>query len=331
MMNGIVRLGILVGLALLVGCGGGGSSSAPLPVPIPPLPASFTISLDATSYSLAPGTSTAINVSLHGQNGFSGTPTVIVTGLPAGTSVSPNSQFILPAAGQQLTLTVSSSTAIGNYALSFQAVSGTLNASASAQLAVEAPASFNIVPSGQKVSVQIGGAPSSIYVVLTTGAGASDYTLQFSALGLPTGVTAAFTPNPAKADTQVTVTFLAAATATPIQAATIYLQATRSIDGANESIPLLMYVIPPPGQLSVSRTEFVPTDDTPEAVVYDPIHNLVFASLPHLSRVEVISPVTHQIVKSIPVPEGQGMSMTPDGKSILVGSYTQQLVWIRNV
>lgn len=82
-----------------------------------------------------------------------------------------------------------------------------------------------------------------------------------------------------------------------------------------------------------NRTDFVATGDTPSSVVYDPIHNAIYADMPSLSRVYVINAATRQILRSIPVPGGgglnwSGLSITPDGKRILVSGAPQQVGWI---
>jgi DNA-binding beta-propeller fold protein YncE len=91
---------------------------------------------------------------------------------------------------------------------------------------------------------------------------------------------------------------------------------------------ILLNMVLPAGQLPSSRTEFVRTDDTPSSIVYDPVHNLVFACDPHLSRVDVISPSTHTVVKSIPLPGAQGLSITPDNTQVFVSGAMQQVAWI---
>jgi hypothetical protein len=244
-------------------------------------------------------------------------------------TASPTSPFALPAAGLTVTLTADPSTANGNSTLSFQAVSGSLSASTSANLTVGAPASFGLNPIGNEVTVRMGGNSNPLTIGQSIGVGAENYTLQLSAVGLPPGVTAVFTPNPAPPDTQLSVTFSAAALTTATTDQPIYFQAVRSTDNfLVDSRTIALNVAPAVGQSPANRTQFVREDDTPSAAVYDAVHNLVFASLPTLSRVDVISPVTGEIVKSIPVPGGYGLSPTPDGTRILVTSWTQQLVWI---
>jgi len=77
-----------------------------------------------------------------------------------------------------------------------------------------------------------------------------------------------------------------------------------------------------------NRTAFVRTDDTPSALVYDSAHNVVYAALPDLEQVDIINPATLQIVKTIPVPDAQVMSLSPDCTRVLVGGDAQEAVWI---
>jgi len=314
---------ILTGILLLSGCGGG-SNSIPTPAPASP---SFTISLNPSSISVSPGTSGAVTVSLQPENGFEGTATVTLSGLPSGMTVSPSSPFSLTAAGQALELTAASGVVDGTYTLSFQATSGTLSASANASLQVAPPASFSVVPSNGSLSVQYGNSVTTT-ISFSPGAGATNYMLQLAASNLPSGVTASFAPNPVAPTLTSTATFTTPSSATSAASDTVTITATRTSDGVQQQAQLLLNMTLPPGQLPSSRTEFVRTDDTPSSVVYDPLHKLVFACEPHLSRVDVISPVNRQIVKSIPVPGAQGLSLSVDDSRVYVGGGTERLSWI---
>lgn len=68
---------------------------------------------------------------------------------------------------------------------------------------------------------------------------------------------------------------------------------------------------------SLNRTSFVRTDDTPQAVAYDPVHRLIFASAPHLNCVDVISLATQRVIKCIPVSGASGLSLSADGTEVL--------------
>jgi hypothetical protein len=267
---------------------------------------------------MSPGTSTTVNVSLHPQNGFNGMATVTLSGLPNGITVSPSPPFSLTAAGQALNFTAGSSVADGNYTLSFQATSNTLSASASASLLIAPPAPFSVVPSSKSLTVQYGSSASTT-VSFTPGTGATDYTLELAASGVPGGIAATFSPNPVSPSSQSTPTLTAPADGPRESNVPVTITATRSTDAAQQSAQLVVSTLPPASPPSSSRSDFVRTDDTPSSIVYDSTHNLVFVCNAKLSRVDVVSPVTKQIAKSIPVPGGAGLTLTPDNSLLYVG------------
>lgn len=126
-----LRTALLASCFLLIsGCGSGGSS--------PPPPPGFSLSVSPGSLLVSQTTtSAAVTVTAAPANGFSGTVSVTVTGLPAGVTSSPASPFPLAAGGsQQVTFTVAASVARANYALSFSGTSGSLSNSAGLALTV---------------------------------------------------------------------------------------------------------------------------------------------------------------------------------------------------
>ncbi len=314
----------LISILLAPGCGGGGSGSSPAPPSSPP---SFAISVNPTAISIAPGTSATANVSLTPENGFSGSATVTLSGFPSGITVSPASPFSLTAAGQTIQLTAAAGTGNGTYNLSLQASSGTLSASASASLAIAPPATFSLAPSSNSVSVQYGTSATST-INFNPGAGATNYTLQLAATGMPGGITASFSPNPAPPTSAATLTLTAPGTGPAESSVPVTLTAIRSTDAAQQTAKLMVSVLAPATTPISSRTDFVRTDDTPSTVAFDSTHNQIFVCNPHLSRIDVVSASTHQIVKSIPVPGGEGLTLSPDNSRVYVGGPMQKLVAI---
>jgi hypothetical protein len=124
--------------ALLTGCGGSSSSSS---TPPPPPAGDFSISVSATSVSAVGGmTSAPVTVSITGSNGFSGTVSVALTGLPTGVVGSPSSPLSIAAgASAQVTFTVPANASTGSSSLTLQGTSGTLSHNASLTLNVGAP------------------------------------------------------------------------------------------------------------------------------------------------------------------------------------------------
>jgi DNA-binding beta-propeller fold protein YncE len=86
----------------------------------------------------------------------------------------------------------------------------------------------------------------------------------------------------------------------------------------------------PPG-FPDDRTTFVRTDDTPLSVAYDPVHNLLFATALHLNCVDVISSLTAQVVKCVPVSGALGVSLSADGSKVLVGTQVGIVAWIDTI
>lgn len=61
------------------------------------------------------------------------------------------------------------------------------------------------------------------------------------------------------------------------------------------------------------------------SVAYDKVHDHIFASNQQLCEVEVISPETLQVIRTIYVPSPTGMDLSLDGATLYVGSNTQNL------
>ena len=149
--------------------------------------------------------------------------------------------------------------------------------------------------------------------------------MTFSATGLPSGVTAGFSPEttPVGGTTNLSVT--APASSPWIQGVLINVIATPSAAVSTESITLDLVVAPPPGSIPGNQTSYLRTNDTPQSIVYDAADQNIFSSDYFLNRVDVVSTVTRQLVKSIPVLSPRGLALTTDGSEILVGSDSQQV------
>jgi hypothetical protein len=316
----------LVAIGVMCACGGGSTANT-TPPPPPPPPPSFTISVTPQNPSIAPGTTTVLNIGVTPANGFNSSITVILTGLPDGVTSSPASPFMMTTAGLNITLSASSRAVQGTVTLMFQATSGMLNSSASASLLVAPFASFKMGELGGPLVVRDGNSISQLFTTVS-GPGATDFSLQFSVSGLPSGVTGTVSPNPAPPNTQMTLTVSASANAPSAQDATITVTAQRASDGMESSSLVFLSVAAQVGDLPNSRTAFVRTDDTPLSIAYDPVHNLIFASALHLNCVDVISPATAQVIKCIPVTGALGVSLSADNTRVLVGTQTSEVAWI---
>ena len=324
----VPRLGLFVvtltaTLLLLVACGGGGNQAPPAAKP------DFSITASPMTLTAAPGGITTTQVSLQPAGGFSGQATVSISGLPTGVTVSPVSPFPLTSAGQVLTINFDSSVAVGNYSITLQATAGNLSHSVTVSLQVESLAGFSIALNvAGPVFLTVGTSFTTNVGTGFSGNGATNYELQLTVSGLPAGVTASFANNPISAGGNTGLTISAAANAATSLNTTVTIVATRTLDQSQQKASFVLNVVPPAGNLANNRTAFVRTDGTPSSAVYDPTHQLAFASVPSMNRVDVISAATAQIIKSVPVPSPQSLDITLDDSQVIVGTNIQLLCFI---
>lgn len=273
-----------------------------------------------------------MQLSITALNGFSGTVSIAISGLPAGLTTSPSSPFnVTAAAPQTITFTASSSATLGTFTITFQGTSGTLqhNASASLQVQTNQLASFTVTLNNSELSFAQGGGASTIVGLSLSSAGNSNFTVNFSISGLPSGVQGAFGLNPFPFGQPATpLTLTSSSNAQLANYATLTVTATRTADGAVARATFLLNVTLPVGTLAPTRTDFVRTDGTPDAAVYDAVHRVIYAANPAFNRIDVISPLTSRITSSIPAPTPAAMAMLPDGKHLLVGSNVNQILSI---
>jgi hypothetical protein len=120
--------------AALAGCGGGTATIA-----TPPPVADFSISLSASSLSVAQGsTSSTRNLSINPVSGFAGSVQVTLGVLPAGVTSNPASPFAVAAgATAPIAFGATSNAATGNFSVSAQGVSGGLSHSVNLTLTVQ--------------------------------------------------------------------------------------------------------------------------------------------------------------------------------------------------
>jgi glycosidase len=119
------RLAVAIFCVTLASCGGGGGTT-----PLPP-PANFTLTASPRSVLVPQGsTSAPIQISVQSANGFAGTVSVGLQGLPAGVTASPALPLSISAGSSQpATLTVANTVALGNYNLTLTGTSGMLASS----------------------------------------------------------------------------------------------------------------------------------------------------------------------------------------------------------
>jgi hypothetical protein len=152
-----------------------------------------------------------------------------------------------------------------------------------------------------------------------------DFKITLSANGLPQGVTASFEPASILPGDSVVVTLTAAANA-PIRQ-NVPIAIVGMVDGSavSASVALVLNVAPTPGTIPNNRTAFTSTQATPSSVVYDHVHNLVYAANQVWNRIDVISNVSHAIVRSIPVPSPTMIDLSQDSGTLWIAGLSEQI------
>jgi uncharacterized membrane protein len=156
--------------------------------------------LNAYGVNMGQGTVTTTSVSVNSEYGFSGNVNLAVSGLPSGViaSFSPN-----PTSNNStLTLTASSTAAVGQYPVTVMGTAGAQTASTTFALGVFVP-TFTVNLYGNTTLTVGGTAQSSVYIYGQYGFSGN---VQLAVLGLPSGVTASFSPNPATTSSTMTLT-----------------------------------------------------------------------------------------------------------------------------
>jgi uncharacterized membrane protein len=192
----------------------------------------FTVS-GPGSMSIGQGTSTTTYVYISPEYGFAGNVQFAVSGLPSGVtaSFSPN-----PAtASSALTLTASSTAAVGQYTVTVTGTSGTQSASTTFTLGVYVPtftiSAYSSGAIGQGISTT-----ASVYIFSEYGFTGN---VQLAVSGLPSGVTASFSPNPATASSTLTLT---ASSTAAVGQYTVTVTGTSGTQSASTTFSVGVYV-----------------------------------------------------------------------------------------
>jgi hypothetical protein len=160
---------------------------------------SFTVS-GPGSVSIGQGTSTTTTVHVNENYGFTSPVNLSISGLPTGVnaSISPN-----PSTGDsQLTLTAVDSAALGTSAVTITGTSGKITSSATFTLTIGSP-NFTFSGPGTLNIGQGASATAFLYINPLNGFTGN---ANLSVSGLPSGVTASFSPNPTNGSSLLTLT-----------------------------------------------------------------------------------------------------------------------------
>ncbi len=220
-----------------VGTSGALSHTATLQLTVvgitPPVNPDFTLTVAPQTLSLTPGANGQVTLSSTALNGFSGTITVAVQGLPTGVTVSPTPLSLTSGNPLVVTLTAANDAPATTtpVQVSFVGTSGTLVHTATLQLTVNAvsPAGpdFTIAAAPNAITVAQG-AESDPVDIGVTGINGFSGNVTFAVSGLPTGVTVIPSQGTLESGWMDPVVFVVASDAT-IGTATVTITGTSGV------------------------------------------------------------------------------------------------------
>jgi uncharacterized membrane protein len=161
----------------------------------PPAPnANFTLSASPASLTVTQGNSGNSTVTVTPSGGFTGSVNLSASGLPSGVTATFGTNPTTSAS--VVTLAASSTATTGTFTVTIIGTSGTLTHSTTISLTVKPVASPNFSLSATPSSVTVVQGNGGNTTISVTPFGGFTGSVSLSASGLPSGVTATFSPNP---------------------------------------------------------------------------------------------------------------------------------------
>ncbi len=177
----------------------------------------FALSASPTSLSVTQGSSATSTISTSVSNGFNSSIALSISGLPSGVTASFSPATIAaPGSGSStLTLTASSTATTGTFNTIVSATGGGITHTSVIPVTVNTATAPNFTLSASPTSLSVAAGSSGTSTISTTVSGGFNSAVLLSATGLPSGVTAAFSPTSiaAPGSGSSTLTFTAGSTA----------------------------------------------------------------------------------------------------------------------
>lgn len=161
----------------------------------------FSVTATPSSQTVPPGTGTSYTVTVTPSNGFAGTVTFNVSGLPSGATATFNPSSVTGSGSSTMSVSTSNATPEGSYPLTITATSGSLTHTTQVTLVV---ADFSITASPSSRTVNRGS--KTTYTVSVTVLGPFSGAVNFSVSGLPTRTSSSFSPTSVTGSGNTTLT-----------------------------------------------------------------------------------------------------------------------------
>jgi hypothetical protein len=152
----------------------------------------FSFVVAPSNQTVAAGLSAPYTATVTALNGFTGTASITVSGLPSGVTAGFSPASVTGSGSSTMTLTVAGTTIPGTYTLTVSGNSGNITHTAGVSLTVTASPDFSISATPASQTVVAG--QTAPYTATLTALNGFAGTVGFTVSGLPSGVTAAFSP-----------------------------------------------------------------------------------------------------------------------------------------
>jgi hypothetical protein len=208
----------------------------------------FSISATPASQTVTQGNGTSYTTTVSAINGFSGTVSLSVSGLPTGASGSFNPTSVAGSGSSTLSISTSSTTPAGTYTLTITGTSGSLTHSTTVTLVVNVPDfSISATPASQTVAQGAG----TTYTTTVSALNGFTGTVSLSVSGLPTGASGSFNPTSVAGSGSST---LSVTTATSTPAGSYTLTITGTSGSLTHSTTVTLVVSGPTPDFTISAT-----------------------------------------------------------------------------
>ncbi len=254
------------------------------------------------------------------------TPKITSVQFPMGISTTATFPLAIPTGGASLTLQTSALVAAGTYTVVLNGQAGTATASLNLPITIQTtnlPTFSFSSAQWWEVAIPDGGSGQVQFMSSTNSS--AEYNVALSASGQPPGTTVTFSPSVLPAGSTLTATVTASGNAPYSQNAEITVTGTPEAPVQPASVTFLASVSPPQNAAPNNRTDYLSTEASPYAAVFDPVHGLIFSSNAAWNRVDVTSDTTHAIVASVPIADPRGIDISMDSSTVWVATDTQQV------
>ena len=312
----------------LISCGGGASSS-PQPPPPPPT-ANFLLLPESTTVTIQQGGAPQYqSVQASPLNGFSGTISLTVSGLPAGITTlqtgqsGPLSIQVTGNGGPQLAsfqLIASSAAVPGTTTVTMTGTSGSITQTATFSVAVTQGAPFAIQVSPASASLTPVSQVSGQISITSGGSSPSQFQLNVAGPQNVAGINIVIQPTVLTPTNPVSFSINASLTAQPTQNFPVVITASDNNNNTSSVILPLTVTVPFTSNTTLTRSTFFRTNQSVTGMVYDQGRNLLFVSVEILNEVEVLSTLDGHEIASIPINFPAGIDEAADGSAVYVVS-----------